>query len=682
MRTLLFILLAVFLSTSSFAAKEIDLNHRNTIQSTQQDSSKKKISLLKRLANAFKFRANSHAREKIRVIRIIDTLIKDSVLLSGKGFTKDQLSLKDSVESRLASFYEILRKIQSDYEKNKPVIIPECHECPSENKTPDPQKEAADQEKLNNDKYIDGLIKAILGTEKNQPPSTPDTKPERLALIRKLAQQSHIFKDTLNKKFERERMVKLKQAAEVWGFHPYNSGEIDLNYRVFSTIVIDAFVLNGSNGRSMNDLDLKNFEVSRRAKVMGSRLIMGITSDNVNTNTFLQSSFAQTQFTSKIISILAQNNMEGLNIKFSGVNNKLSVHLLNFISALSRECKKNNRNFILSLTIPAFDITRGYNLAALAPFTDRFLIDFREKLPGGPGPLAPLKQQSDYSIETCVSRYLNAYNLLPSKLIILLPYYGIKWDFDKKGKGKNPISLSYNKIRARYQFAPISYDEQTASAIIEVSDTTGKVNEKIWFDNEYTLGKKFDFALSEGLAGVAIWDLTADIGYGELADELAYKFLVPDTITTRVTDLSLQNQKFGWEYIIRNLKTYYFVLGHPCDTAHNYVDRTLLSYINIILIVICAGLAIFCFSRLRTRGDEWPAKKTMFIITGLMTFTLITFGFAWIFLDPNIPWFGLDKECIDMPFLVLYLIILTGIGLGILLMWLLLFPIVRQEDTP
>ena len=62
---------------------------------------------------------------------------------------------------------------------------------------------------------------------------------------------------------------------------------------------------------------------------------------------------------------------------------------------------------------------------------------------------------------------------------------------------------------------------------------------RIWTDNESTLGKKYGFILDSKLNGIAISTLGYDAGYGELWDELAYKFLAPDTIQMRYALLPL-----------------------------------------------------------------------------------------------------------------------------------------------
>jgi|GEM_PF-5063309 len=656
---------------------------KNVPKVTEQVTKEKK-SLLKRLSDALKFTKNARQKERVRIIAIIDTMLKDSLFLSGKEYSQSQKMLKDSLWAKLGNLQLAIEKIKAEQEKQRNNAI-----VPSGGETP--PKEPEEDEKVNNDQYIESLINAILGKEKVPDPVKATERRQQLALIKKLLIEPALYKDTIKHEdktgklihlFERQRTVKLKHAAEVWGFLPSNSSEIELNYRLYSAIVVDGFVLNGATGRNMNNLQLDNSELYHRTKAMGNSLILSINASSKETNTFLQSSFAQEQFTSKIAATLAANHMDGLNIQFSGVNQLLSKPLVKFISNLSKTCKKTSKKFSLNITIPAFDVEKGYSISTLSPFIDKFLIDFTQKLPENGQPLAPLKQQSDYSIETCVSRYLSAGEQNPAKFIILLPFYGIKWDINEMGKATNPDILSYSRIRSGYQFVPVTYDQQTANALIELTDSTGKPHTKIWFDDENTLGQKFDFALNDGLGGVAISNLTADVGYGELSDELAYKFLVPDTSTVAEIDLTYKNQKFGWDYIVRNLKTYFFVLGNPCHYTHDIVDRTLLSYINLILIVICAILGFYCCAKIRSEGNDWAYKKPLLIITGFMLFIFITCGFAWIYLDADIPWFGVDNECIDMPFLILYLIILIGIALGIILMRLILFPIVRQEDTP
>tara|TARA_B110000483_G_C18204362_1_gene546881 strand:- start:6212 stop:6766 length:555 start_codon:yes stop_codon:yes gene_type:complete len=47
---------------------------------------------------------------------------------------------------------------------------------------------------------------------------------------------------------------------------------------------------------------------------------------------------------------------------------------------------------------------------------------------------------------------------------------------------------------------------------------------EVWFDDDYTLGKKYDFAITNNLRGIGIWALGYDNGYNQLWDVIESKF--------------------------------------------------------------------------------------------------------------------------------------------------------------
>ena len=52
---------------------------------------------------------------------------------------------------------------------------------------------------------------------------------------------------------------------------------------------------------------------------------------------------------------------------------------------------------------------------------------------------------------------------------------------------------------------------------------------EIWFDDAYTLGKKYDYALSKDLKGIGIWALGYDDGHVALWDLIEEKFVILQT---------------------------------------------------------------------------------------------------------------------------------------------------------
>jgi hypothetical protein len=76
------------------------------------------------------------------------------------------------------------------------------------------------------------------------------------------------------------------------------------------------------------------------------------------------------------------------------------------------------------------------------------------------------------------------------------------------------------------QYDPVS---MTNYHFMEFPDSTSV---ECWYDDEYTLNKKYDFALSKKLKGVGIWALGYDNGYTALWTLIDKKF-TSDTIAVR-----------------------------------------------------------------------------------------------------------------------------------------------------
>ena len=62
---------------------------------------------------------------------------------------------------------------------------------------------------------------------------------------------------------------------------------------------------------------------------------------------------------------------------------------------------------------------------------------------------------------------------------------------------------------------------------------------EVWYDDDFTLGKKFDYAISKDLRGIGVWALGYDNGYSELWDVIDDRFASKEKIITNpITDRS------------------------------------------------------------------------------------------------------------------------------------------------
>lgn len=152
------------------------------------------------------------------------------------------------------------------------------------------------------------------------------------------------------------------------------------------------------------------------------------------------------------------------------------------------------------------------------------------------GAVAPLRSSegSSLSLSASLKDYIeNGIN--PSKTILALPYYGSLWT-GKLSESGNAVynnttfekALTYSEIRKKYT-------DNSALKINAFRDDVSMTNyynltfednttQEIWFDDDYTLRKKYDFALSNNLRGVGIWALGYDNGYDDLWSVIEDKF--------------------------------------------------------------------------------------------------------------------------------------------------------------
>ena len=147
--------------------------------------------------------------------------------------------------------------------------------------------------------------------------------------------------------------------------------------------------------------------------------------------------------------------------------------------------------------------------------------DFHGKF-GSNGPVAPLKSQkrNDYSLETSVAKYLDK-GIPKNKLVLALPYYGAIWSGQRTTDGEVDLKfekyLSYRAIQDNYAklYKP-NFDKASDSYYFLIEDTATNIVEEIWFDNDTSLTKKFNWVNAQDIKGVGIWALGYDNKYQEL----------------------------------------------------------------------------------------------------------------------------------------------------------------------
>jgi hypothetical protein len=384
----------------------------------------------------------------------------------------------------------------------------------------------------------------------------------------------------------------------------------------------------------------------------------------------------------------------GINIWFGELPHHDRDAFTRFVSLMVHYFRRdNNRRYQISVTVPSNDSELAYDLRAMDTLVDHFIIDFTQPDKKTAGATAPLKGNATRALQPVISRYLNL-NIAPKKFIALLSYQGTIWKVGRNGVANiYGGTISYNDIKKRFPSdTAVFYDEVAAAAILEEKKDNGEVASQIWFDDATTLDIKYDYIKGKGLGGVAIWPLGADDGYSELWEGLADKFISIDT--TFIDTVPLVDQPAPpltlWERIVRRFhiekKAIIELSKNPCNVpADSYRSDDYVMWITIFftLITIAAGL-FYAYQVRMQRLTPTLRKRLLWLFIGLLLFTFFCAG-ATMFLSKHIPWLGVTDDpggCKPISLSVVVIVFFSGVGLGMLIMRLFVFPGLSKEEKP
>lgn len=223
-----------------------------------------------------------------------------------------------------------------------------------------------------------------------------------------------------------------------------------------------------------------------------------------------------------ITELITQSQVaDGVNVTFEDIPLGYRSEFTGFLSELSTALKSLDKSLVL--TLPAVSDTRIYDLEVLNSFIDQFVIMGYNYYYSGsekPGPVSPLesgKVWGDLNLKNTLKDYLKK-GLNKKKLIMALPFYGAVWEVDTLETGEVTSSFyehrRINKIISDLDGKTPLYDTIAYSAYYTF---TNKDKDYVcYFDNAFTLKKKFSWIESEQLAGVGIWAL----GYDENTNDI------------------------------------------------------------------------------------------------------------------------------------------------------------------
>lgn len=334
----------------------------------------------------------------------------------------------------------------------------------------------------------------------------------------------------------------LKEGVEVFGWHPHYMGNAyeSYNFNLLTTIAYFSYDVDPETGgyRSEDPInDWKTTGLIDSAHAKGCDVLLTVTNHGrSNNNIFLTNLTAQQNLIDSLISLLELRDADGINIDFEALPSGITDDMTRFVKTISTVLKQVNPKYQISIALPAVDHTDAFDIPELLTAVDRFVImgyDYHSGASKKPGPVAPLPPKGSelkgFNLQNTVDDYLEA-GLPQSKMIMAFPYYGRVWEASNSNfsDGQFTEALTYRVIKSNYEpFYEMHYDSNSTSYYFDYKDTATGQFVKCWFDNELTLGKKYDWVNTQKLRGVGIWALGYDNGYTELWSLIDDKFAAP-----------------------------------------------------------------------------------------------------------------------------------------------------------
>jgi hypothetical protein len=329
----------------------------------------------------------------------------------------------------------------------------------------------------------------------------------------------------------------------VFGFLPYWVNQAWLKYDLVSVLAVFSVDM-GSSGRVIN---YHGFPASFAA-AMDQAHTNGATVTVTVTN-FSGSSIHSILTTNRIAAIsticdLVNNSIaDGVCIDYENVRAADSGNLVLFMEDLRTALPDAH----ISICTPVVDWSDAFNYSELAESCDALMMmcyAFAGSWSSVAGPNAPLagwgsSPESSSNMAWALCDYIRKAPNVHDKLVVGLPYYGHQWktsDSSTHSQAGTCSTLFYTTLAGRAETCGALWDSESLTPWYRFYSSGWNQG---WYDDDQSLGLKYDIVTMAGIQGIGIWALGYDGSRSELWDKLEECFgdTVPnDMITDNLED--------------------------------------------------------------------------------------------------------------------------------------------------
>jgi GH18 family chitinase len=342
---------------------------------------------------------------------------------------------------------------------------------------------------------------------------------------------------------------------EVFGYLPYwrldDESAANIQYDLVSTIAFFGLGIKKTGAIDTDWIGYKEYvgpdaaAVTDAAHAHGVRVVptfqlFDMKTDAPKMSAFLGSTEAQDRFIAEALDLMASRQADGAGLDFEpnrAVNDRADAYVA-FVARFRTAMLERFPDSTLTNATSA-----GANrkvIGGLVPHVDhQMLMTYNYRYSGSTvtGAIAPL-DNTERTVKIHVARALQW--APASSLLLGVPYYGYDWPVKTKDpnaevrsnkKKYGPVrSVTYASARdflAAHPKVVWRYDASEGSGFYTYRDKVHDTFRQVYFEEQRSLADKYDYAIVTGLAGVGVWTLENDDGYGNLYAVLRDKFYAP-----------------------------------------------------------------------------------------------------------------------------------------------------------
>lgn len=331
-------------------------------------------------------------------------------------------------------------------------------------------------------------------------------------------------------------------SKSVFGYYPdweySKSAHLNFDYNLLSHIAVFDFEAS-SNGAIEEPPGWPWTDFINEAHSNGVKIIMVVVNFNkTEIHNIITDATARWIFVNRVKGLIDQYNLDGVNIDFEGLDiSDRGSRINDFMNELTETVHGLSPEKEVSFAAPAVN-WGGWNFEGLAASCDYLFVmgyDFFGSWSSTTGPTAPLTGGNYNITNTIIVQYGSVVNNTPEKIILGVPYYGPHWTTENSTEGANVLAFQ-NAVRFRdaegeSQSHGLKWSSKYRNSWYSYLE--GFTNHQVWFDNDSSLGLKYDLAISKNLKGVGMWALGYDGARKELWDLIERKFIIPVSVEVK-----------------------------------------------------------------------------------------------------------------------------------------------------